>query len=273
MRKILLAVLFTVLSIFLVACTTDEQPEKTDAATGELMDVDKQPAEEVELLISAAASLTDALEELKATYEEEHEGVKLTYNFGSSGKLAKNIENGAPSDVFLSASTKDMDDMADKGLIRGESRVDFTSNALVLIANKDSDSTVRSFEDIEPAEIQHFAVGEPETVPVGRYTKETFEHLDLWNVLQDKLVLGSDVRQVLTYVEMGNADYGVVYSSDAFISDHVKVLAESDPEWHAPIVYPGAVVEASKHQEAAQDFLDFLTSDSGKEALQKFGFK
>lgn len=273
MKKILLTVLFATLSVFLIACSADEEPEKKDEASGEKTEADKQPAEEVELLISAAASLTDALEELKATYEDEHEGVKLTYNFGSSGKLATNIENGAPSDVFLSASTKDMDELSDKELIVENSRVDFTSNVLVLIANKDSDSTVDSFETIDPADIQHFAVGEPETVPVGRYTKETFEHLNLWDALQDKLVLGSDVRQVLTYVEMGNADYGVVYSSDAFISDDVKVLAESDPEWHAPIVYPGAVVATSKHQEAAQEYLDFLTSDKGREALQKFGFK
>ena len=97
--------------------------------------------------------------------------------------------------------------------------------------------------------------------------------MDLWEPLQDKLVLGSDVRQVLTHVEMGNADYGVVYSSDAFISDDVKVLAEAEADWHEPIVYPGAVVAESTHQEAAQQFLDYLTGDEGKETLQKFGFK
>ena len=166
-----------------------------------------------------------------------------------------------------------MNDMEEKGLIVDESREDFTANALVLIAHKDSDSTITSFEDIDPTVIDHFAVGEPESVPVGRYTKETFENLNLWEPLQDKLVLGSDVRQVLTHVEMGNADYGVVYSSDAFISDDVKVLAEADADWHAPIVYPAAVVAESKHQEAAQAYVDYLTSDEGKEALQKFGFK
>ncbi|WP_301109296.1 molybdate ABC transporter substrate-binding protein [Sporosarcina sp.] len=272
MKRFLLMVLFAVLSIMLVGCSDSTGPKKTDGTDQETPVVDK-PAEEVELLISAAASLTDALEDLKATYEEEHEGVKLTYNFGSSGKLATNIENGAPSDVFLSASSKDMNDMEEKGLIRDGTRKDFTSNVLVLIAHKDSNSTIDSFKAIDPEKVDHFAVGEPESVPVGRYTKETFENLNLWEPLQNKLVMGSDVRQVLTHVEMGNADLGIVYSSDAFVSDDVKVLAESNPEWHAPIVYPGAVVEASKHREAAQNFLDYLTSDAGKEVLQKFGFK
>ena len=273
MKRFLLSVLFVMLSVLLVGCSETKENEDTDAMDQETPEADATPVEEVELLISAAASLTDALEDLKTDFEEANEGVTVTYNFGSSGKLATNIENGAPSDVFLSASSKDMNDMEEKGLIVNESREDFTTNALVLIAHNDSDSTFTSFEDIDPAVIDHFAVGEPESVPVGRYTKETFENLNLWEPLQDKLVLGSDVRQVLTHVEMGNADYGVVYSSDAFISDDVKVLAEADADWHEPIVYPGAVVAESKHQEAAQKYVDYLTSDEGKEALQKFGFK
>ncbi|WP_303965303.1 molybdate ABC transporter substrate-binding protein [Sporosarcina ureae] len=263
MKRFLLSTLFVMLSIFLIGCSdTNKNTDATD-----------QETPEAEILVSAAASLTDALEDLKADFEKANEGVTVTYNFGSSGKLATNIENGAPSDVFLSASSKDMNELEDKGLLIHESRKDFTENALVLIAHKDSDSTISSFEEIDPAALDHFAVGEPESVPVGRYTKETFENLDLWEPLKEKLVLGSDVRQVLTHVEMGNADYGVVYSSDAFVSDDVKVLAEADTDWHAPIVYPGAVVKDSKHQEAAQQFLDYLTGAEGKEALQKFGFK
>lgn len=262
MKHFLLSTLFVMLTIFLIGCSDTDNTDATD-----------QETPEAEILVSAAASLTDALEDLKADFEEANEGVTVTYNFGSSGKLATNIENGAPSDVFLSASSKDMNEMEDKGLLINESRKDFTENALVLIAHKDSDSTISSFEEIDPAALNHFAVGEPESVPVGRYTKETFENLDLWEPLKEKLVLGSDVRQVLTHVEMGNADYGVVYSSDAFISDDVKVLAVADTGWHSPIVYPGAVVKDSKHQEAAQQFLDYLTGAEGKEALQKFGFK
>ncbi|ARK23450.1 molybdate ABC transporter substrate-binding protein [Sporosarcina sp. P37] len=273
MKRWVFAAALIILPALLAGCSDSQQTERIDGADRETPKAKTNLAEEAELLISAAASLTDALEDLKDSFEKTHEGITLTYNFGSSGKLAANIENGAPSDVFLSASSKDMDTMEDKGLIVNESRTDFTSNTLVLIAHKDSDSTISSFEQIDPASIGHFAVGEPESVPAGRYTKETLEHLNLWQPLQDSLVLSSDVRQVLTYVAMGNADYGTVYSSDAFISDDVKVLAESKPEWHAPIVYPGAVVAESKHQEAAQQFLDYLTGDEGQEALQKFGFK
>ncbi|HEX5563800.1 MAG TPA: molybdate ABC transporter substrate-binding protein, partial [Sporosarcina sp.] len=105
------------------------------------------------------------------------------------------------------------------------------------------------------------------------YAKEVLEHLNLWKPLQDKLVMGSDVRQVLTYVEMGNAEYGIVYSTDAFASDKVVVLAEASPSWHTPIVYPGAVVKDSRHHDEAQDFLDFLSGEEGKAILQKYGFK
>lgn len=265
MKRFLLSAFFVLLVIFLVGCSDTNE-------TGNTETVD-QETPKVELLISAAASLTDALEELKGSFEVAHEGVSITYNFGSSGKLATTILNGAPSDVFLSASSKDMDNMEDQGVLVKESRINFAENALVLITHKDSDSAISSFEDLEPATIEHFAVGEPESVPVGRYTKETFESLDLWEPLQDKLVLGSDVRQVLTHVEMGNVDYGVVYSSDAFISDDVKALAEADADWHEPIVYPGAILAESTHQKAAQQFLDYLTDDEGKETLQKFGFK
>ncbi|PIC82722.1 molybdate ABC transporter substrate-binding protein [Sporosarcina sp. P1] len=265
MKRLSLSAFFVLLAVFLVGCSDMNETGNTEALD--------QETPKVELIISAAASLTDALEELKRSFEEAHEGISVIYNFGSSGKLATSIENGAPSDVFLSASSKDMNDMEDKELLVNESRKNFAENALVLIAHNDSDSAISSFEDLDPAIIDHLAVGEPESVPVGRYTKETFESLDLWEPLQDKLVLGSDVRQVLTHVEMGNVEYGIVYSSDAFISDDVKTLAEAEADWHEPIVYPGAVVAESKHQEAAQQFLDYLTGDEGKKTLQKFGFK
>ncbi|MBD7983332.1 molybdate ABC transporter substrate-binding protein [Sporosarcina sp. Sa2YVA2] len=246
---------FAVILIFVTGCTS------------------KDETKDVEIMVSAAASLTDALNNLKNVYEENNENVLVTFNFGSSGKLATQLEQGAPSDLFLSASVKDMDKVTSLGLINEASKVNFTRNALVLITHTDSDLQMTSFEDIDPDNIGHFAVGEPESVPVGRYTKDVFDHLGMWNALKSHMVMGSDVRQVLTHVEMGNADLGVVYSSDAFISDKVKVLAEADPAWHAPIVYPGAVISEAKQPQAAQDFLDFLTSDEGKNVLKEYGFK
>lgn len=227
----------------------------------------------VEIMISAAVSLTDALYELKETYETENKNVRLTFNLGSSGKLANQIDQGAPVDMFLSASSKDMDTLAAKGLIDESTRVEFASNSLVLITHKDHSTTINSFEQIQPDEIGHLAIGEPTSVPVGRYTKQVFNYLGLWEPLQSKLVMGSDARQVLTYVEMGNVDFGVVYSSDTVLADKVRVLAEADNEWHETISYPGAIINDSLHKKEAQAFLDYLTSEEGKAVLQKYGFK
>lgn len=229
--------------------------------------------EKTELSISAAASLTDALNELKQVYESEHDDVKITLNLGSSGKLATQIEQGAPSDIFLSASRSDMERLSVKVLVNESSVVDFTKNSIVVIANKSTADPLTSFEQLGDEDFDHLSIGEPDTVPVGRYTKEVLEHLQLWTPLQNKLVMGSDVRQVLTHVEMGNAEYGIVYSTDAFVSDKVVVVAEANSAWHTPVVYPGAVIKDSKHPEKAQDFLDFISGEEGKEILKKYGFK
>lgn len=258
-------------TLMLGACSTSQPaPQATEPAKTENA---QQQVPQAELMVSAAASLTDALNELKTSFEAENPDTTLTFNFGSSGKLATQIAQGAPSDVFLSASQKDMDGLDEKQLIVKDTRQDFTGNALVLVAGKDSTLAISSFEELNKPEIKHIAVGEPETVPAGRYAKESLETLKLWDSLSGRMVFGSDVRQVLTFVESGNAEVGIVYSSDAAISKDVKVLATAKPEWHKPIVYPGAVVSASQHQDAAKAFLAYLTSDKGKAILQKYGFQ
>ncbi|MFC8686271.1 molybdate ABC transporter substrate-binding protein [Brevibacillus porteri] len=265
MKKHWLALL-TAFCLMLTACsTTQTAPQASEPA--------KTETAKVELMISAAASLTDALNELKTQYETEHPGTTLTFNFGGSGKLATQITQGAPSDVFLSASKKDMDGLEEQQLIAKDTRQDFTKNSLVLIAGNTSAVAVSSFEELNNAAIKHIAVGEPETVPAGRYAKETLDTLKIWDSLSAQMVFGSDVRQVLTFVESGNAEVGIVYSSDAVASKNVKVLATAKPEWHKPIVYPGAVVSASKNPDAAKAFLAYLTSDKGKAILQKYGFQ
>lgn len=257
--------LFLLLFLLAVASGCSNSGQSSD----DLQTSDKK----TELFVSAAASLTDALDELKSSFENEHPEIDLTFNFGSSGKLAQQIEQGAPADVFLSASEQDMDKLQEKHLIQNESRLEFAENSLVLITKEDQSFNISSFEKINSEKIDHLAIGEPESVPAGRYTREVLEHLKLWEPLQNKLVLGSDVRQVLTYVESGNADIGVVYSSDALTSDKVKVLDEAKPDWHEPIIYPGAITSTSEHAQEAQLFLDYITSAHGKEILHKYGFK
>lgn len=256
MKNKKIVVLLAVLMVMLVSCSFD-----------------KGKSNSVEIRISAAASLTDALDDFKKSFERDNADITLTFMYGGSGKLASQIEEGAPSDLFLSASIKDMDTLEDKDLIQEDTREDFTKNALVLIVNKDKKDFVTSFEEIDPSTIDYLAIGEPETVPAGRYTKEVFDHLNLWKPMQDKLVLASDVRQVLTQVELGNSDYGVVYSSDSFISNKVQSVAEADASWHQPIVYPGAVLTNTEHSEEAQQVLDALLGDQGQEILANHGFR
>ena len=233
----------------------------------------KESAAEIELAVSAAASLTEALTELTTAYEKDNKGITFRLNFASSRKLATQIEQGAPADVFLSASSDDVWRLKEKGILIESSIVNFAENSLVLISNNEKSNPVSSFQQLKSASFNHLSIGEPDTVPAGKYTKEVLEHLGLWLPLQDKLVMGSDVRQVLTHVVMGNADYGIVYASDAFISDKVIVLAEAKLSGHSPIIYPGAVVKESDYQEEAQDFLDYVASEKGRAILQKYGFK
>lgn len=235
-------------------------------------DSSKATESNVELLISAAISLTDALNDMKEVYEKEHNGVTLTFNLGGSGKLAQQIEQGAPADLFLSADTKWMEELESKSLIVANTRVDFTGNKIVLIANKDKDQEISSFNDIDVTKLTHIAIGEPESVPAGKYAKEALTTIGKWNSIEPKLVLAQNVRQVLTYVESGNADIGFVYSSDAATSDEIIVTAEADTKWHSPIIYPAAVTADSKNQAEAKKFVGFLQSEQGQTILAKYGF-
>ncbi|MEJ8545431.1 molybdate ABC transporter substrate-binding protein [Brevibacillus borstelensis] len=270
-KKHLSTLLFVFLLLLTAGCSTQTAQPQTQQPETAAPSTEKPP--QVELTVSAAASLTDALNEIKPLFEQEHPGVTLTYVMGSSGKLATQIEQGAPADVFLSASKKDMDRLEEKQLIAKDSRTDFAKNTLVLVVGKESTLSVASFEDLSKEEIKHLAVGQPDSVPAGRYAKEALEHLKLWEPLTDRLVFGSDVRQVLTFVESGNAEAGIVYASDAAISEKVKVAATANEEWHKPIVYPGAVISSTKQAELAQDFIAYLGSEKGKEILQKYGFQ
>lgn len=228
--------------------------------------------QKADLTIAAAASLTDALNELKSTFNADYPNYHLTFTFGSSGKLATQIQQGAPADVFLSASKKDMDTLQTSKLVDTATRVNFAENRLVLIAPNDTKLPVAGFDKINPAAVKQMALGNPESVPAGRYGKETLQSVGLWDKLQSKIVFASDVRQVLTYVESGNVDLGAVYTSDALSSDKVKILAIADTKWHSPIVYPGAVVTTSKAAAEAEVFLDYLNSEKAMLILSKHGF-
>lgn len=246
------------------------------AGCGQQADKNAQPAadqkaaaEPVNLQVSAAASLTDVAADLEKLYQKDHPNVSFTFNLASSGKLQQQIEQGAPADVFISAAKGKMDALDEKDLIVKETRKDLLKNRIVLIVAKDN-NTIKGFDDLNNARV--IALGEPESVPVGKYAQESLTSMALWDKLKSKAVYASDVRQVLAYVESGDAEAGIVYQTDANISDKVKVAAVAEENTHSSLVYPVAVIKDSKNQEAARDFVDFLFSDEASAVFEKYGF-
>lgn len=224
----------------------------------------------VQLTVAVAASLQDAVEELTLVYTKRHTGVTIINNFASSGTLQRQIEEGAPVDIFISAGQSQMDALASKGLIVENSRQNLLGNELVLIAKTDSPLT--GFDGLTNESVARICIGTPETVPAGKYARETLITLGMWDKLQSKLVLAKDVRQVLTYVQTGNVDAGMVYRSDAMAGKEVKIVAVAPDNAHKPIIYPMAVIKGTKQQKAAEDFAAFLAGDEAARVFQKYGF-
>ncbi len=223
------------------------------------------------LTISAAASLKDALAEIKLAYQQENSATTLTYNLGASGALMQQIQNGAPTDVFISAAKKQMDVLETSGELLPGTRSDLVKNRLVLIVPNDL-QTVTSFVDLNNAKIQRIAIGEPRSVPAGQYAEQVLQTLKIYEGLKPKFVYANTVRQVLASVESGNADAGIVYLTDAKLSTKVKVAAIASETDHAAIVYPIAVLKRSQNPQAATEFIRHLESDRGKLVFKKYGF-
>nr|WP_223192866.1 molybdate ABC transporter substrate-binding protein [Paenibacillus sedimenti] len=230
------------------------------------------PAEKVELTISAAASLTDACKEIQTAYESKNKNIKLNFNFGASGALQQQIEQGAPSDVFISAAAKNMKVLVDKQLIDSSRQINLLLNELVVVVPADGEAAIGQMSDLSSADMKHLAIGEPQTVPAGGYAKEALANAKLWEPLQDRIVQAKDVRQVLTYVESGNAEAGFVYKTDALSSKKVKVAFSVDPKTYAPIAYPAGIVKATKHNKEAADFYAYLQTKDAQDIFMKFGF-
>jgi len=227
-------------------------------------------ADRVTLTLSAATSLKDAIVEAEAVYRQSHATSDFSNNFGSSGTLAAQIEQGVPADLFLSAAARPMDDLERKGLIAAGSRRNLLRNSLVLIAPRDS--RLQDFQGLTGGPVRLIALGDPQSVPAGVYGRQALSSLHLWEKLNAKLVLAKDVRQVLAYVETGNADAGLVYATDALTSDKVRVVAVAPESTHDAIVYPIAAVRGSHNQEAAHSFIDYLAGPVAQAIFKKHGF-
>lgn len=227
----------------------------------------------VELHVSAAASLTNAMNDLAALYAKENPNVKIIFNFGSSGALQQAIENGGQTDLFFSAAQKQMNALEEKGELAEGTRKDLLRNEVVLIVPAADSKDITRFEDAATDKVEKIALGEPKGVPVGQYSEEIFGALKILDAVNAKAVYGSDVRQVLAWTESGEVDCGVVYATDAAVSDKVKVVCAAPEGTHKPVVYPAAVIKSSKHLDAAKKFLDFTGSDAAKKIFADYGFK
>lgn len=227
----------------------------------------------VELHVSAAASLTNVMNELAELYAKDNPNVKIIFNFSSSGALQQAIENGGQTDLFYSAAQKQMNALEEKGELAEGTRKDLLRNEVVLIVPNDSTKDIASYDDVVTTKVEKIALGEPKGVPVGQYSEEIFTALGILDAVKAKAVYGSDVRQVLAWTESGEVDCGVVYATDAAISDKVKVICAAPEGTHKPVIYPAAVIKSSKNLDAAKKFLDFTSSDAAKKIFAKYGFK
>lgn len=225
------------------------------------------------LRISAASSLTGVLTEAEKEYSKLYPELELIINYGSSSKLRNQIEQGAPADLFLSASEIDMEKLVETEFITGETVVPFAGNRLILAAGAGVE-TAKGREDLAAilgSTDETVAIGEPESVPLGMYTKKALTDLGLWNNINDRSIYAKDARQVLTYLESGNAGLGIVYASDIAISEKIEVLTVFPEE--VQIVYPAGITAASGQREEAAEFLSFLTGKEGQQLMEQYGFE
>jgi len=238
---------------------------------GTLLPATASAADKTSIRISAAVSLKNALTSLKESYEKRTPNVELVINYGSSGLLQKQIEEGAPVDIFLSAGKKQMDELESKGFLIPGTRMNLLGNTLVLIVSKEKKSQIKSFADLVD-KAQSISIGQPETVPAGKYSKETLTNLKLWEKLNKRIMFANDVRQVLAYVESGNVDAGLVYQTDTVVLKSAAVVTAAPADAHSPIVYPMALIKGSKNRAAAEKFVAFLKTADSSKVFKKYKF-
>jgi len=229
------------------------------------------PALALEITVSAAASLGNAFREIGAAYEKQHPGDKVLFNFAASDALVQQIAKGAPVDVLASADQESMDKADSLKLLAAGTRRNFASNTLVLVQPADSKLALRGLRDLAGPAVQRIALGNPASVPAGRYARAALEQAGLWPAVLDKLIYASSVRQCLDYVARGEVDAGLVYGSDAaLLKDKVQVLASLPTA--TPISYPIAVIGAAAQATAARRFADFVQAPAGQAILARYGF-
>lgn len=257
--KIFMMMLLVFLSIVVTACGNTGEPAGSDE-TGDV---------EGTFTVSAAASLTDALNDIADLFNEEFPEVQIDYNFGGSGALQQQISQGAPADLFFSASESDFQTVVDEGFIDEENAVDLLGNELVLIVPRGTDN-ITSFDDLYNAD--RIAVGTPDSVPAGEYSVEAYESMGIYDELESRFVYAEDVRAVLNYVETENVDAGTVYRTDAETSDSVEIVDTAAEDMHDAIIYPVGLLNETESPEAAEAFYRFIQSEDALGVFEDYGF-
>lgn len=228
-------------------------------------------ASATEVMVSAAASLMDSLKEIAANYEKTS-GDKIIFNLGASSTLARQIQEGAPADIFFSADEAQMDGLAEKGLIDPATRKSVLGNSLVVVIPSDSTLQINSAADLTNASVKQIALADPKAVPAGLYAKAWLEKKQLWPAIEPKVIPTENVRAALAAVASGNVDAGVVYKTDAAISKNVKIAHEVPIADGPDISYPMALVKGSQQSDAAKKFLAYLSSKEAGQVFSRYGF-
>ncbi|NJP10535.1 MAG: molybdate ABC transporter substrate-binding protein [Leptolyngbyaceae cyanobacterium RU_5_1] len=223
------------------------------------------------LTVSAAVSLTNALNEIAPLYRQSRPNVTVRYNFAGSGALQQQIENGASVDVFISAAEKQMDALQRKNLLVAGTRRNLLTNRLVLIVPANA-AGITNLRSLSHGPVKRIAIAEPRSVPAGQYAEQALRKQGLWDALKPKFVLANNVRQVLQFVESGNVQAGLVYATDARTTNQVKVVQTIPANLHDPIVYPIAVIKTSKAPAIAKTFAQFLSGNVARNVFTKYGF-
>lgn len=252
-KKVILSILLCI-SVLFTGCSKEKETKKET------------------IMVLAAASLTDVLSEMKLDYEQRHDNMELVFSFDSSGTLKSQIEAGVEADLFLSASPLPVTQLVEGGYVKQEHVTDLLTNEIVLISNKTIQTPILSFEEVVTSDDVDMIGTCMSEVPIGQYTIQLYDNLGLADELARKANYASNVRQVLDWVASGNIPYGIVYATDAAIEEGVTVQATADPSLYPPVRYQAAIISASEKQDAANDFLEYLKTDTAKQLFSDYGF-
>ena len=260
-KRLSLTLIMSLLVFILSGCTSNKVSNNSGNNT----------SEEVSITIAAAASLKNCMDDkLIPMFNEKYPNIKVDATYDSSGKLQTQIEEGAEIDVFMSAATKQMNELNEEGLIDSDSIVELLENKVVLIVPKGNNKEIKTFEDILKSD--KIAIGDPESVPAGQYAKELLENLKIWDEVSEKASLGTNVTEVLNWVAEASADAGIVYSTDAASNDKVEVVLEAPEGSVSKVIYPVGIIKNSENKEAAKSFTDFLQSAEAIKVFESYGF-